>query len=75
MLSPMVWAIHAPDYAVPCATASEAVTEVKAGHTVVLPDYTTAVRTLIRLGADPDRALHLAEVARRQPQHQDSYTT
>jgi hypothetical protein len=73
MLSPLVWAIHAPDRAVACQTAAEAVELVNAGQTVVLPDYSSAVRTLIKLGADPDWALHLAEVARRQPQHQDSY--
>lgn len=74
MLSPRVWAIHAPDYAVACSTSSEAVKAVKDGQTVVLPDYSSAVRTLIKLGADPERALHLADVARRQPQRQDSYT-
>lgn len=74
MLSPAVWVLHAPDYAVPCETASEAVERVREKQTVVLADYQTAVRTLIMLGADAERALYLAEDARLQPQHQDTYT-
>jgi hypothetical protein len=74
MMSPKVWVIHAPPRAVPCETASEAYTLVKSGETVVLPEYQTAIRALIMLGADPERAVYLAEDARRQPQFQESYT-
>lgn len=74
MLSPRVWAVHAPDYAIPCATASEAVEKVREKNTVVLADYQSAIRTLIMLGATVEEATHLANVAREQPQHQDTYT-
>lgn len=74
MLSPRVWALHAPEYATPCETASEAVEKVREKHTVVLADYQSAIRTLIMLGATVEEATHLANVAREQPQYQDSYT-
>jgi hypothetical protein len=68
MLSPMVWALFGPDYAVPCETPREAMEQVREGNTVVLSDYTSAIRTLVMLGADVDHATYLAQVARRQPQ-------
>jgi hypothetical protein len=73
MLSPYVWAIHAPPDAVRCVTVDEATAAVRTGQRVVLDDYVTAIRTLIALGATADEATYLAEVARKQPQHQDSY--
>jgi len=57
----------------PCDTAQEAFDKVKAGETVVLPTYESAIEALIMLGAEPDRAAYLAEDARLQPQFQESY--
>jgi hypothetical protein len=74
MLSPLVWVLHAPDDAVPCTSATQAAALVREGTCVVLDDYTTAIRTLIMLGATAEHARYLAEVARQAPQHQDSYT-
>jgi len=74
MLSPRVWVIHAPDHATPCESATDATKKVEAGETVVLGDYETGIATLVMLGADPDRAAYLAEVARKQPQSQQTYT-
>lgn len=68
MLSPRVWVLFGPDRAVRCDSASEAASMVEDGQTVVLPDYATAISTLIRLGASAEHALHRAEVARQQPQ-------
>ena len=73
MLTPAVWCLEGPDYAVPAASPREAVLVVVDGGTVVLPDYQSAISTLIRLGSTAEHALHLANVARLQPQHQDSY--
>lgn len=74
MLSPRVWVLHAPDYAVPESSSSKAAELVNAGQTVVLPDYQSAIGTLIALGATAEEALFRAEDARMQPQSQDSYS-
>lgn len=73
MLSPRVWALHAPDRAVPCQTAIDAADLVRQGQTVVLPDYQSAIRTLILLGSSLDNALRQADIARQGPQWQASY--
>jgi hypothetical protein len=73
MLSPKVWVIHAPAHAIPCDNATDATERVNVGETVVLADYETGIATLISLGADPDRAAYLAEVARKQPRFQEKY--
>jgi hypothetical protein len=73
MLTAYVWAIEGPDNLTPCDTAGEAVAHVLEGRRVLLQDYQTAIRTLIMLGVEANRALYLANVARQQPQHQESY--
>jgi hypothetical protein len=75
MLSPMVWALFGPEDAVTCSAADEALAQVREGNTVVLPDYTSAIETLILLGANEDHANYLADVARRQPQSQTPQST
>jgi hypothetical protein len=73
MLSPLVWALHAPDDAIPCDDVDVAFALVKEGKCVVLADYPLAIRTLIALGATEEGAMYLAHVARQGPQYQDSY--
>lgn len=68
MMSPRVWVLYGPSEAVSVDTATEAAALVKLGKRVVLPDYQTGIRTLIKLGASSEHALHCAEVARQQPQ-------
>lgn len=74
MLSPRVWVLNGPDYAVHEFSSSAAADLVSAGATVVLPDYPTAISTLICLGATAEEALFRAEDARMQPQAQESYS-
>lgn len=73
MLTPAVWCIEGPDYALPAATVSEAADIVSLGGAAILPDYSSAISTLIRTGCPAERAVHLADVARKQPQHQETY--
>jgi len=73
MLSPLVWAIHAPDNAIPCTSSTQAKALVCEGKRVVLDDYETAIQTLVLLGASVEHAEYLADIARLAPQYQDSY--
>jgi hypothetical protein len=73
ILSPLVWALHAPDDAIPCDDVDVAFALVKESKCVVMPDYPLAIRTLIALGATAEDAMYRADVARQGPQFQDSY--
>lgn len=68
MLTPAVWVLFGPEEAVPMDSPTQAAEHVEGGGTVVLPDYPSAITTLIKLGCTADHALYRANVARQQPQ-------
>ena len=74
MLTPKVWCLHAPDYVCHVPTSETAVLLVLEGKPVCLPSFDTARDTLILLGASPEHANHLMDVARQQPPSQETYT-
>jgi hypothetical protein len=73
MLTPNVWCLHAPDYVTHIAEPDIACQLVMDGKPVCLPSFETARDTLILLGAEPNHANHLMEVARLQPPSQETY--
>lgn len=67
MLTPLVWAITAPDDAAAVDSIPAACALVDAGLRVCLPTYALAVEVLVALGADPSWAGYCELKARRQP--------
>ena len=74
MLSPLVWVLHAPDYAIRLECPVEAARIVREeGLTVCLPSYDAGARTLDLLGSTPENTERLLAAARKMPQWQHSY--
>lgn len=74
MLSPLVWVLHAPDYAIRLECPVEAARIVREeGLTVCLPTYDVGAETLRLLGSTSDNTERLLAAARKMPQWQRSY--